>query len=411
MINLLDKRNLIILFPVLFVLFPKPGVLGLEPSFYFVILISLTISTIYFVVKIKINKSLIAYILILLFILSTIYISYFFSATPDLIGLLKETIKYILIILVFINSYMIGRVYKEESINSKLILFAIITLFLQIIFVFTQLLDIKVFNYFYSMHKSRPLGGMLRVVGTLINPNLFSWIVMQTAVLILLLIKNKFKIVLLILCFIMIILSGSRSSLILFPLLITFVYILNNRRSIKFYFIQLPIIIIFLSSFSILAYKLLEKYQEYFPYLSQILSVFQSGELSSVNSYSLRIGMWNNGWNLFNHESGFIKYFFGIGPNQISVMDNDFLISYINNGIVYTISIYGFILYLLIRVMFIHNKVLKILLIQCITFTIIISFQSDTMIGWNYPLFIMFFAGLSFGNEYRIKETKFKGDV
>lgn len=410
MIKLLDKKNLIILFPILFVLFPKPGVFGLESSFYFVLLFCLAISSVYFIVKSKINKSLMIYTLLLLIILSTIYISYFFSTDSEFIDLLKETLKYILIILVFVNSYMIGIFFKEESIYNKLIMFALIALFAQIIFVFTQMLDMQIFNYFYSMYKSRPIGGMLRVVGTLINPNLFSWIVMQLAVLILLLIKNKLKILLILLCFILIFLSGSRSSLVIFPLLIAFVYLIKNKKGIKFYFIQLPIIFISLSAFSIVAYKFLEKYQEYFPYLAQILSIFQSGELNSVNSYSLRLGMWNNGWYLFNNRPGFIKYLFGIGPNKIAVMDNDFLISYINNGMVYTILIYGFVLYLLFRSLFIQNEIFKILLIQCIIFTLIISFQSDTLTGWNYPLFIMFFAGLTLGNDFRNKEMKLKGD-
>lgn len=402
-------KILIMLFPILYTLLPRPGVGDHQYYVYITILFTLSFILLLQIIKFGIYKKALWYVSNLILLLILLIISSLLSDNNNIYTIFISVTKYLLFVSIFLYGYYLSVRYDLNVIKKYILKAAYIILFFQIIFSIIQLYDIRFFNLVYSMEKTQPLGGLIRVAGTMANPNIFAWLILQISIIILLFEKKKFKkIIYLVICAFLILIAGSRTILVLFPLAITIVIVMTAKKSIKFYFVKLPLTLI---SFVVIVYlgiAFLEAYASKFPYLSQLLSVIDSKSLNSVNSFNARTLMWMDAENLYLNSNNYFKDIFGIGPGTIPILDNDFLISYYNNGILFSVLNILFFVSLIIPVSLIKDKTFKVLCIQYLLFTLIISFQADTLNGWNYPQLYLFYCGIAISQYHKELRRNFE---
>lgn len=341
------------------------------------------------------SSKLIFILILMIFLSMLICLSILINIENIQISSLVHILKPIFFSLILIITYLLVAKSNYVTITSSLLRLVYLLLIFETFVSLLQLLDINILSNIYSDKKSEGFGGKLRIVGTLGNPNIFAWIISQIAVIMLLFEKRKgIKIVAIGIAIILIVLTGSRSFTILTPLFLLISYLLIQKINFKFVFVILPLSFIFLVSFFKLFIWFIYKYQDLFPYLSQLTNIFETGNLRSINSFDLRIGIWQDGLERLGDS-----WLFGVGPGVISTMDNDYLFAYVNYGIVYTV--FQLIVYIIIGLLFIMSKSikLKILGIQSLILTFVVSFQADTISGWSYPFLILFYTGVLLGLE------------
>ncbi|NKC59754.1 hypothetical protein HED34_07210 [Vagococcus fluvialis] len=324
---------------------------------------------------------------------------------------LSSLARIIFIVIVFLYGYFEVQ-NKDMSLFKEDVLKTInFILVIELIVVITQLFDIRLLHPIYSMNKTLPLGTLVRVAGTFGNPNLFGWMILQIGIIILLLEKSGLKkIANLLICLILVLLSGSRVTFMVFPIGIFLTLLLMQKRNLKFYFKKVPVLIIMGIGLILILFKFLYKFQEYFPYMSQIFLVFDSRSLSSVNSFSLREMMWESARFTFSETNNSFKYLLGIGPGSFSVLDNDYLFAFINFGSIFLIiQVYPYVYAIVNGLRKNTQNWIQIYLIQYAILALVIGYQSETISGWDYPvLFYYFFGILLFQKNSYQNTSKYK---
>jgi hypothetical protein len=393
--------TLVMLFPLFFILMPRPEIQGVQFLTYPTIAAIFGLLALVIITKNGFHKSNVFPLLLMTMLFTCIALSAVFNSTE--ISSLGHLAKIILFMVVFVFGHLIGSLKKKETIFKGLLKMAYIVLVIQAVVSLTQLFANPAFGWLYSMDKTRPIGGMVRIAGTMDNPNLFAWIVIQMAVIIFMFEPKKLnKLFWVALVFVLVFLSGSRSFLVLFPAVMVFVYVLSSKKSALFTFVKLPMFLATVGVVVVMAYQFLVNNAMKFPYLSQLLLIFETGELSSINSFYVRTLMWRDALSQMN---GPIDWLFGLGPGAIEVLDNDYLYATVNYGIIF--SIVNILVYLVLAARFLKCKdsQLMALGLQYIVFSLIIGYQADTISGWNYPLLIMFYAGITIALS-RVKSEK-----
>lgn len=255
----------------------------------------------------------------------------------------------------------------------------------------TQLFGLGTFSFIYDDSKTRPLGGAVRIAGTMGNPNIFAWFVIQMSVIVLLFEKRKLpKLFAIIVAAALVLFSGSRTFLMLFPVILIFVQIISYKRGSVFYLFKLPLFALLSYGIYLLFNWFVFQIRYSFPYLYQLSSFLETGDLTTVNSFHERTLMWDSGLEKLGDS-----WFFGLGPGTIHEMDNDFLYIIVNYGVIY-LAIH-LIMYLIIIVIFskVGNRKFSTLGIQYVIFALIVGLQADTLVGWTYPIFILFLTGIA----------------
>ncbi|MCH4533005.1 hypothetical protein MKS61_08030 [Staphylococcus haemolyticus] len=401
----------LVFLPLIFTLFPSPfensqfiayPVIGL-------IIIGLVINNKHFL-SYNLN-SILVFILIYMVLLSILIgINILINMENTNASSLVHIFKPIFFSLILLISYLLAKESNYNQIVNSLLTMAYLLLASELVISFFQVLDINILNSIYNNKKATGIGEKLRIVGTLGNPNILAWVISQIAIIVLLFEKRKsFKIAGICLAIILIILTGSRSFTLLTPIMLIFCYLLIQKVNYKLIFFVLPMAVIF----AITLFKgfiwFLYEYKEVFPYLAQITNILESGNLRSINSYDLRIGIWQNGLERMGDS-----WLFGIGPGIVNTMDNDYLFALVNYGAIYLII--QIILYLVIGLLFLLTSNLKfrVLGVQSLLITFVISFQADTISGWTYPFLIFFYTGILIGTIEKnetIHTVEFKNKV
>lgn len=393
-INKLTTK-LIMLFPLLMVLMPRPNIPGIHLLTY-PAMAAILILTIFAFLKINIPKGLFTLIWLLFAYSIAISLSLLFNSgdvsTSDIVVIFKP----IFFIIILLFGYLATKNAPYHQIKKALLRSAYIILFFQIIVGIPQVFEISIFSFIYNDVKSNGLGSILRIAGTLSNPNFFAWIVIQMAVVIYLFEEKAVKKTLwLVICGILVLLSGSRSSLLLLPIILFVLNLLKSKKNNKFYFIKLPIYFSLLALSFLAVYMFLIRYGMHFPYLNQILLIIEGGSLSSVNSFNMRTIMWADAFQLMEEQKGLITTLFGLGPGTVSALDNDYYYAFVNFGLIalcLNLVIYLIIVFIFLRV---KSREFRALGLQYVAFSLIIGLQADTLSGWNYPLLILFFTGIA----------------
>lgn len=292
---------------------------------------------------------------------------------------------------ILLFGYFVSLPKTRETVVKTLLRLSYILLTAQIIVGASQLFGMDTFSFLYDDEKTRPLGSAVRIVGTTINPNIFAWLVIQMSVIIVLFEdKTLKKTFFLFAAAALVVFSGSRTFLILYPIILVFAQMTAYKRGAVFYLFKLPLYGLFI--YAIYEFIMWGIYQMRFslPYLYQLTSVLETGDLSSVSSFYARTVMWENGINQMGD-----RWLFGIGPGSLTVLDNEYLYILINYGIIYLIL--HLLMYLAIMFLFLRtgDRKIAVLGIQYIIFSFVVGFQADTLVGWNYPVFIMFLTGVA----------------
>ena len=399
------STKLIMLFPLFFVLMPRPEIPGVQFLTYPLIAVIFGLISLTLIIKNGLHKTTSLPLSLLSALLVCICLSILFNSSG--LSSLPHLAKIFLFIVVFLFGDLVGLVKNKDQIFKGLLKTAYIVLTVQIIVGITQLLGNPVFSWIYSMDKTRPWGGMVRIAGTLDNPNIFAWIVIQMAVLVFLLEPKKFnKVFWVFLCFVLVFLSGSRSFLMIYPAVMILIFVLSSKKSAVFMFVKLPMFLTTIGALIAIGYRFLVNNAMSFPYLSQLLYIFETGSLDSVHSFNVRTLMWQDALNQMN---GTVTWLFGLGPGSIEVLDNDYLYSTVNYGLIFTAV--NLLMYLVFLIYFFKckDRILMTLGVQYIVFSLVVGYQADALSGWNYPLLIMFYTGIAVA--LRRKKLKNKKDI
>lgn len=406
-----SRYQLVMMLPLLFVLMPRPEIEGIHYLIYAIIgLIVSMVLLLSLKNNFRFNKFFLLTLSLLYLYMLSIAFSIIFNVSNISLNSIFHLLKPIFFILILCLGYVVGKVKDIEAIKRGLLKSAYTILIFQVIVGITQLFDISIFSYIYSDKKARPIGELVRITGTLANPNLFAWIVLQMTVIVYLFEKKKTKKIFWVVVGILLLLfSGSRSLFILTPIVLFMINIFLSRKSLSFYFVRFPIYLLSMAIMFSIAYWFITKFGDHFPYLQELLRIIYTKDLTSVHSFHARTVMWDDALYKFGSSENYLKWLFGIGAGSISVLDNDYLYSFINYGL-FNVFI-SILIYLFFYIYFsrIADKEFSTLGKQYILFSLIIGLQVETLSGWNFPVLIMYYTGIGISllyNQRQIRESK-----
>jgi hypothetical protein len=256
----------------------------------------------------------------------------------------------------------------------------------------TQLFGISAFELIYSEDKSRPFGSLVRVTGSLGNPNVFGWIVAQMSIIILLLSTSWWRYAWLFVGALLVVMSGSRTVLILFPFMVAFASVLiGGIRAVlsKAFLLSLGIG----SAFVYVVISL----GGYFPYLQQLQTVVTSGSLMSVNAFAGRWAMWGQAYAEFA-SAGDMAWLFGLGSRESTrALDNDFLYVFFRSGTFGLVAHVSLITYIATIFLRTRHSSIGMAGLQYLIFALLMGIVADTLGGWLAPLFLFYLVGIAVG--------------
>lgn len=398
---MVSKRNnenrhwLVMILPFLLTLLPVPLNPNLQAYIY-----PLTIFILFFLITKWItnyefnNYSSILIVINVLYILAIILSlgTNYQSSLLDVAFILKPI--YFIVILIF--GIFVGEKRTYTEIINGLLKSAYIILFVQLVIGGLQLLDIHTFDFIYSAEKAWPLGKLMRIVGTMGNPNTFGWFVIQMAVVIFLYESNiRKRNFYLIITTVFIFVSGSRSMLLIYPFSLLLSKMLTNKKKVVYRIMYIPIYITIIVIVYLFLVWFLENYGYMFPYLEQLLPVLTGDSLDSVSSFLAREQIWENRHSIFQEYGNYTSLLFGLGVNTFDFVDNGFLYALYNTGIFgLLINILLFIVPLIIFIK-VDAKKFRAIGIQYVLFSLVLNIQSDVISGWIYPSLLMYYTGIA----------------
>lgn len=294
--------------------------------------------------------------------------------------------------------YAVGRLASSEAITRGLVWAALLILAGQALLGMTQVLGVPVFHMLYDADKSHPFGRLMRVTGSLANPNAFAWMVAQAAVLVSLMHRSRSRFLWIGLATLLVLLSGSRTLLLLFPFMIVVAQILRDPTNLRTYLrygaIGAGILALFIGVIIYLA--------SYFPYLAQLSSIVSSGSLASVNSFALRLDIWARAYDEFA-AGGTAALLVGLGARQsMAIIDNDFLYVLFRLGIVGALVHFGLIAAALITFLRARAHPVGVFGAQYVLFALVFGILSETTASWHLPLILFATLGVVIGGRSRI---------
>lgn len=294
---------------------------------------------------------------------------------------------------IFISMQLTMKDMEKEEVKLTTLRTLKLILLIESFFVVLQLFDINFLSWLYEDTKSFPLGRLVRVTGTFGNPNLFAWYIAQIISFILLFDEDhRRKFLYFLLGSILVLFSGSRTMIVLGPVIWFFVIaikklLMTKDMKILLYFMGLMI------SFAIFTFLFLKITRNIFPYASQLLNVLNGG-LAQVSAFDARIVKWRNTVSYITEHP--TVWFTGFKSKSYISVDNDILYGISRSGM------FGVVLqYLIYFLLFVKswtkresNLNFKILILEMLIFTVIIGIQAETITGWIYPVFYVFIYSL-----------------
>jgi hypothetical protein len=380
-------------FPLLYVYMPRPPLPGAHLLVYpAVVAILLILSSILLGTTRSVDRRVSFVLILLLFTGIAAGISSLLNAVHLRSTAPLEILRPGVFGTVLLYGYYVGRVGTHYWVSRGLVWAAYLILAGQLVIAISQILGVPVVDFLYSEDKSRPFGSLLRVTGSLDNPNALGWIVAQASMMILLLSESRARFLWLGLGALLVIASGSRTVLILFPLMIVFAS-LFGRGGLDVSWNSLAVSVVIAAGFLGVIFWL----GSYFPYLAQLGNVLTSGSLSSVNSFDARLDIWARAFDHFK-ASGDLVWIFGLGSRaETRVLDNDVLYVFFRLGALGLLAHFAVLAYA--AVIFLRERAYPIAILgfQYLLFALLIGLLVDALGGWFVPLFLFYFVGLTIG--------------
>jgi hypothetical protein len=293
---------------------------------------------------------------------------------------------------------------------------SLILLIFQTVIVLTTLFSPDLLGEIWSSEKTSGLGGILRLPGTVYNPNSFGLLILNmyaTLVFSPILIPKK-HFTAFIWCFALVLLSGSRTSILVMLITSPVVTLLSSNFDLDILKISKVLIkmTINLSILIILLWFILQYASDYFPYISRLRFIFDQASFSDlvpiIIEQSKRGDIWQEGWRFFRDAPGLLKWFLGLGPHDIfRISDNDFMYNFWHWGLIGSFFIYSSYLLVLFQYNGARNALKKVTLVVFIQL-LVSGLMIETFSSWFHPIFFWVTAGLMLGCN---KRKEFRDDT
>jgi len=294
-------------------------------------------------------------------------------------------------------AYVVGSwASSPVTLTAKIRPLVIAMLMLQTGVAITQALGLGVLDAVYSADKVSPLGGALRITGTIGNPNLFAYhILLAISFLAAHSNSNRGAFSWLAFGLLLVLLSGSRTVLLLYPPAAMVIVRLRSRDSLLALLkLMLPVV----ATLAVGGYLVFMLYAEYFPYIGQLVSLFAAGEVLGFRAFALRIAHWSSVWSEIG--SGNIgQWLFGRfdGTRFGGAIDNDLLFILWRQGLVGLLSTLTWYMLAIATIHRICCRVTRKLLYLWLVVIIFFSIMFESIAGWWIPFIIMMVMGLYLG--------------
>lgn len=301
------------------------------------------------------------------------------------------------LLIFFVYGYYVAPQHGEREARMGLLGASLLILTGQAVIASLQLAGGTYFDLIYSEHKMSSFGDILRVTGSLSNPNSFAWIVSQTAIIVLLLGSGGLRFLAIILAAPLILFSGSRTMLLLFPVMVAAALVLRTPGRFKISGPTLGYSLVIALGF----FLAVVQFREYFPYLGQLVTAAESGSLRPLHALTVRLEGWQDGFAAMQAE-GFSGWFVGIGSRETTNwLDNDFIYVFVRFGALGWAMHLALILYLFWLFWNTRTSAVSRVGLQHLAFAVLMGAVRDTMGGWMYPLLVFYLAGLAAGISRR----------
>ena len=179
----------------------------------------------------------------------------------------------------------------------------------------------------------------LRGTGTLGNPNVLA-LMSIFSMLFVYFFSNRKKIIVcaFIVCSLNVLLSGSRTGLVGYFLVVMFVLLISGRISFTLLFKKIILVTLFATTTILILIAVAGELR----YMGELLKVFNNGgiDFTQVGTFNHRVEAWGRQFKLFEN-SGDTSIFIGMGPAKgagFRVMDNDYMAQYLKYGMVGVLS-------------------------------------------------------------------------
>lgn len=378
---------------LLYTYMPRPPVPGAQFLVYPMLAGTLSVLLLVFNSRPRPLDPRLARVAFLLLLLDTVVVTSFLANAVELRGTaITEIMRAVLCGIFLFYGYCVARLGGEARVERGLLIAAYAILAGQVVLSITQIAGIPAFNLVYSAEKSRPFGSLLRATGSLANPNHFAWVVAQAGIFAFVLEKRKIRYLALFTAMLLVIAGGSRTLLVLFPCMVAYAAIKtgSTRYRMASYLILGGVIA---TVFVLIIYFL----AEFLPYLAQLQLVLASGSLRSVNSFNARVLNWQEVFAVFS-QGGWGVWLIGLGARPLTtVLDNDFFYVLFRFGIIgflVHLGLLGYAWYTFLRA---RASGIAVIGLQYLWFALIFGLVADTLGGWNIPLLLYLFLGMTIG--------------
>lgn len=372
---------------LLYAFIPRPPVGGAQFLAFPVIAGILGILVLYLWSRSGLLSRQVLTVLFLFLVLNICVAVSFFLNVPQLrLGALAELFRPGVFMIFLLYGFYAAGVEEPTEVDAGLLFAAKLVLIGEAVIASTQLLDVPVFDLIYSSEKARPLGSLVRVTGSMGNPNSFGWVVAQAAVITVLLAERPVR--WLMLGLFLIFSSGSRTLLLLFPFMIALAGIWRRGGRKQDFLLGGAAAFGGAAGMVILALAA----SDLLPYLGQLRALVLSGSLESVSSVAKRLLTWTTGYREFT-TGGPVVWLFGLGSRQETrVLDNDYLY------VLFRLGAIGFAVHLSIMIYAAYHLSRRVdavsrIGLQYLLFGLVLGIVAETLGGWNHPLLLYFLLG------------------
>lgn len=294
-------------------------------------------------------------------------------------------------------AYVVGRAARSTStLTRRLQPLVVIMLLFQAAVALSQMAGLGVLDGVYSADKVSPFGGLLRVTGSLGNPNILAHHVLFAVTFLAgHASSHRRAFAWLAFGFLLVLMSGSRTVLLLY---VPAALMLVRLRSRESFVVLLKLLIPVVLTLAIGVYLVFVLFSEYFPYIGQLLSLFGAGEILGFRAFSLRIEHWTNVIaRIMSGDLG--TWLFGSYDGRLygGSIDNDWLFALWRQGLLGLVSLLAWYVLAIYSGSKISCRTTRSLSYLWILLIFMFSIMFESVSGWVTPFVIMVVFGLYLG--------------
>lgn len=396
---MIQVRIILISVPVLILLWiglsPKGNFPGIQYFSFFVIFFLAAMVPLLKPWRITITPFGVLFILVFLLWWTSLIASFVININDVRIGSFFEVGRPLLLAMLFLCGYLSFKENGASNWEYWLISSSKFLLLIMLLVSVIQLLYPDFFSFIWSSEKTSGLGGIVRVTGTMYNPNSFAFFVSVLCLGVVAHTGIKRSWFWIMIALVLVILASSRTMMLAFPVALVMMYWLNaisngiltaSFKMIAVFGIFMTVILVGVSLFS-----------EYLPYASQILTLLKSPEaISEVSSFAARDEQWGQRL-AYWISKGTENILFGAGStSELRVGDSDLLY------VLFRLGLFGALMHLSLYFIFFYlawnTRRHKVGIWFCgvMTLTVISGITVDTLAGWQFSMYVFMIAGAAY---------------